>query len=294
MRVGCLVVAGFVLAAGLLPVARAEIRVVGSDMLGPRFQAAFEQFAREAGMAVTFDLRGTRPGIEALNTDGADLGLFNLPPGELPPAGAVFVSHAVAFQPVVVLVPRRAAVTQLTHAQLRGLFAVSSVENASTWGDVGLTGEWRARPIAAHAPTSENFLTVSLARRLVFNGADLKPTVLLAPDLAQLTLRLGAGENTIALSPALPPEDGPFRALAVAASVNDAAFLPTPENLASGTYPLRLPLYLTIRRASAERLLPLLRFLLSDPAAEALAEANFQLLPVGARNQLIFELEELR
>lgn len=294
MPAGRLIVAGLTLAWTLSLAARAEIRVVGSDLLGPRFLAAVEEFAREAGLPVSFDLRGTRPGIEALNTGRADLGLLTLPPGELPPAGPPVVSHAVAFQPVVVLVPRGATITQLTHAQLRGIFAVNSAENASTWGDVGLSGEWRARPIAAHAPAPENFLTVALARRLVFNGAELKPTVLLASDLAQLTLRLGAGDNTVALSPAMPPEGAQFRAVAVATSVNDAAFPPTPENLAAGTYALRLPLYLAVRRAPAERLLPLLRFLLSDVAAEALAEANFQLLPVGARNQLIFELEELR
>jgi hypothetical protein len=37
-----------------------------------------------------------------------------------------------------------------------------------------------------------------------------------------------------------------------------------------------------------------LKFLLSDETAAALASADFVPLPAGVRNQLVFELEEMR
>lgn len=289
-----LVATGVLLMALGVAGARAELRVVGTDLLGPRFLAALDAFARETGTPVAVELRGTRSGLEALNRAGADLGLFLLPPGETVSADANFVSHAVAFQPLAVVVPRDLRLTQLTHAQVRGIFAVGADDRAATGGVAGLAGEGRSRSLAAHAPAPENFLSVAIARQLVFNGAALKPSVLLAPDLAELTRRLGADDQTIALSPAVPADGGPLRAVAVAASVRDAAFLPTAENLASGDYSLRLPLYVTFRRSSAPRLLPLLRFLLSDEGAEALAERHFLPLPVAARQRLVFELEQLR
>lgn len=279
------------LLAGLT--ASAQVRVVGSDLVGPGFTAALEQFAKENSVEISLDLRGTRPGVELLTSARADLGLFLLPPGENPP-GDAFVSRAIAFQPVAVVVPRGSPLTQLTHAQVRGVFAVGGASSVSTWGDLGLVGDWRARPLAAHALAPQVALTVPLARRLLFNGGELKPTVLLADDLAQLEQRVLAAPNTLGLSPAVPADDSPLRAVALAASVSEPAFTPSAENLAAGSYPLRLTLYLTLRRSSAERLLPLLRLILSDVGSDALTAAQLQPLPIGSRNQLIFELEELR
>jgi phosphate transport system substrate-binding protein len=285
----------FALAIGLAGVVAglAQVRLVGSDLLGPEFTRALETYAREHDLALTLELRGTRTGIDQLNSARADLGLFLLPPGETPPPDA-FVSRAIAFQPVAVLVPRASPLTQLTLAQVRGVFAASGVDSKATWGDLGLVGEWRARPLAVHAPAPQAALTVPLARRLLFSDAELKPTVLVADDLAQLEQRLLTGPNTIGLGPLAPADGSPLRAVALADSASEAAFTPTPENLAAGHYPWRLTLYLTLRRSSAERLLPLLRHILSDVGSDALRSAHLQPLPIGERNQLIFELEELR
>lgn len=274
-------------------VGSAQVRIVGSDLLGASFARSLESFAREHDFALALDLRGTRAGIEELASARADVGLFLLPPGELPP-GEAFVSRPVGFQPIAVLVPRASPLTQLTLAQVRGVFAVGGVDSKSTWGDLGLVGDWRARPLAVHALAPQAALTVPLARRLLFNGGEFKPTVLFAEDLAQLESRLLAAPNTIGLGPSAPAEDAPLRAVALAASASEAAFGPTAENLAAGNYPWRLTLYVTLRRSSAERLLPLLRHILSDAGAEALLGVQLQPLPIGARNQLIFELEELR
>ncbi len=271
----------------------AQVRVVGSDLLGAKFTQSLEAFAREHDFALALDLRGTRAGIEQLASARADLGLFLLPPGENPP-GEAFVSHPIGFQPIAVLVPRASPLTQLTLAQVRGVFAVGGVDAKSTWGDLGLVGDWRARPLAVHALAPQAALTVPLARRLLFNGAEFKPTVLFADDLVQFESRLLAAPNTIGVGSLAPTEDAPLRAVALAASATDAAFGPSPENLAAGNYPWRLTLYVTLRRSSGERLLPLLRHMLSEAGAEALLGAQIQPLPIGARNQLIFELEELR
>lgn len=269
----------------------AEVRVVGSDLLGPALPRAMEKFGREDEVRVVVAFAGTRPGVEQLRSGEADLGLFVLPPGETLPTDAG-CSRVIAYQPIVLVVPEKIPLTQLTVAQVRGLFAANAAENFTVWGELGLTGEWRTRPIALHAVEERSALTLPLFRRLTLNGAELKPLARVAP-LERVLASVRASDNAIALVSTFPATGSGLRALALAPSLREPAVLPTRENLHGGSYPLRLPLYLAFRRDAAPRLLPLLRFLLSEECAEVLAQADFQPLPLGARDQLVFELEEL-
>ncbi|MBI2510829.1 MAG: substrate-binding domain-containing protein [Opitutae bacterium] len=269
----------------------AEVRIVGSDLLGPAFAAALEKFGRENGAKIAATLAGTRPGLDQLRAGVADVGLFALPPGETPPA-APFVAHVIACQPVVLIVPDKLPLTQLTAAQVRGIFAATGAENLTLWGELGLTGEWRARTIAIHVVEPAAALTLPLFRRLALSGAELKPLANTAA-LDRVLDRVRASDNAIGLVATLPAQGSGLRALALAPSVRESAHQPTAANLHDGSYPLRLPLYLVFRREAVPRLLVFLRFLLSDECADALAQADFQPLPPDARNQLVFELEEL-
>lgn len=55
-----------ILPALVLAANAAEIRVVGSDLLGEGFARAVAAFARQDGTEVTLALRGTRPGRDDL------------------------------------------------------------------------------------------------------------------------------------------------------------------------------------------------------------------------------------
>ena len=279
---------------GLLAIsAPAEVRIVGSDLLGPTFAARLQAVAADAGVPVALELLGTRPGLGRLRAGEADLGILVLPPGEAPLAGDFF-SREIGCHAAVVVVPEASPVRQLTLGQLRGVFASGPGETFATWGELGAGGDWRSRPIAAHALDAGASLAVSLAQRVVFEGAALKSSVLVAVETEVLARRVAAGDNAIGLTHCLPRPGSGLRALALAASVTVPAYGPTAENLHDGRYPLRLPLLLVMRRAAAPDLLPLLRALLSEPMAEALAATDFQPLPAAARNRAIFELEDVR
>jgi phosphate transport system substrate-binding protein len=269
----------------------AEIRVVGSDLVASALPPALQKFARENDLTITATFAGTRPGLDRLRSGDADIGLFALPPGEQP-VGDPFVSRTIGYQAVVIVVPEKLPITQLTVAQVRGIFAASGAENFSLWGELGLTGDWRTRTIAVQAVEPTAALTVALCRRALLNGADLKPLASYAP-LPRVLERVRSSDNGIGLVPGLPADATGLRVVALAASVRDSALLPTPENLHDGSYPARLPLYVAFRREAAPRLLPLLRFLVGDECGDAMAQAFFSPLPLGARNQLVFELEEL-
>ena len=253
----------------------AEIRVVGSDLLGEGFARAVAEFARGDGTAVKLDLRGTRPGADALETGRADVGIFLLPAAERAPSGAM-VSRTMGYQVAAVVVAPTSPLTQVTVAQLRGIF--------------GEAGPKDRTPLAVSPRAG---LAWPLFQRVILQEAAPKAAVEFSPSGAALAQRLREAENSIGVA-GLAAAGAGLRALAVAAGPTDPACLPTPENVHAGAYPLRMVLHVSFPRAQAPELQRFLKFLLSDETAAALASADLVPLPAGVRNQLVFELEEMR
>lgn len=281
-------------ALGLAPAGAArELRLAGSDLLGSAFARALEEYGRQGGETIAVQFEGSRPAIARLKAGAADVALLALPPGELPP-GDPFVSRIIAYQPVVVLVPDRVPLRHVTVPQLRAAFGAGGGENITQWGELGVGGEARLRSLSLHALAPPAGLTLPLFRRFLLKDAEVKPTVKLAASMEDLRAAALRADFALALGPAVPRAGEPLRALAIAANASSPAYAPTSENLHQGSYPLRLPLYVIARRDAVPEWLSFLRFLLSDECGEALAEAHFLPLPVSARNQLVFELEELR
>jgi phosphate transport system substrate-binding protein len=266
------------LAAALLDISAhaAEIRVTGSDLLGEGFSRVVAEFARQEDVAVKLDLRGTRPGIEDLNAGRADVGIFLLPAAEPPPAGHV-TSRVVGYQVAVVAVPAASPLTQVTVPQLRGIFAEAGGKD---------------RTLFAVAPQAG--LGWPLFQQVILQGTMPQASLEFLPDGPAFAERLRAAENGIGITGAAAAGTGGLRMLAMAAGPTEPAYLPTPENVHRGSYPLRLTLYVTFRRSAASELQRFLKFLLADETAAALAPADFVPLPVNVRNQLVFELEEMR
>ena len=253
----------------------AEIRVVGSDLLGADFVRAVAEFARQNDTGVKLDLRGTRPGVADLEAGRADVGIFLLPAAETPPTGAV-ASRTMGYQVAVVVVPAASPLTQITIAQLRGIF--------------GETGPKERTPFAVSPQAG---LAWPLFQHVILQDTAPKAALTFSPSGGALTQRLLATENSIGVT-GLATAGGGLRVLAVAAGPAEPACLPTPESVHAGVYPLRLVLYVSFPRTKAPELQRFLKFLLSAETAAALAPADFVPLLVGVRNQLVFELEEMR
>ncbi len=273
--------------------AAAEIRVTGSDLLGDGFVRAVAGYARQNDTEVKLDLRGTRPGIADLLGGQADVGLFLLPATETPPAGAV-VSRVMGYQVTVVAVPAASPLTQVTIAQLRGIFGGVAKEGFKRWGELNLPGVWATQAIALRALAPPAGLAWPLFQRIILQDAAPKMGVDFSASGGVLAQRLLAAENSVGVMGIAAGGTAGLRVLALAAGPAEPAYLPTPENVHGGSYPLRMVLYVTFRRSAAPELQRYLKFLLSDETAAALAPADFLPLPLGARNQLVFEFEEMR
>jgi phosphate transport system substrate-binding protein len=270
-----------------------EIRVVGSDLLGESFGRAAAEFARQNDTVVKLNLRGTRPGVDDLQLGRADLGVFLLPSDEPAPLDRL-VSRVVAYQVAVVVVPSVSPLRQMTMPQLRGLYAQTSGQTLLRWGDVNLSGSWADRPVLLRALAAKAGLAFPLFQRVVLAGGEPNALLEYLPTEAAFAQRVATTDNAIGVTGLFPAEPAGLRVLSLAASPTDPAYAPTPENVHQGGYPLRMPLYVTFPREARADLLPFLKFLLSDEGAAALTPAHFVPLPVGVRNQLVFELEEMK
>jgi phosphate transport system substrate-binding protein len=291
MRLPALAAVALALFTSLAGPASAErIRIAGSDLLGEALQRSFESFAADGDRTLAYEMRGSRLGLAALQAGEAELALLVF--GAQDPKPGPEVTHVViGYLTTVVVVPAGLSLSQLHYGQLAGIFGASELNNFRRWSEVGALGEWAPRTISAMALRRSSGLSLDLFRYSVLQTPELKPTVALVetPEIAFQRLRGEEGGIAIMASP--PPEDLGLKVLLVSKNPGDTAYPPTPENLHTGDYPLRLPVYLAFRRGEAGRFGYLLRHLLSDEAAPTLQAAGLMPLPVQARNQLVFDLE---
>jgi hypothetical protein len=265
------------------------IRIVGSDLLAANVGLELARFGKVSDLQIEVSLRGSHLGLEALRSGEADFGLFVFGPQDEKP-GSEFSALPVGYLTAVVLAPAGVSISQIHYRQLAGVFGSSEAQTFSRWGDIGVIGPWSSRGITAMSARRAG-LALDLFRYEVMSAPELKSTVVLFDDLDRLYGRLNGSEGGIAIV-ATPPVGNPnVKVLLVAKAERDVAYGPTEENLHSGDYPMRLPLYLVFRQGEERRLNFVLRHLLSDEVRPVFLQAGVIPMPVQARNQLVFDLE---
>ena len=161
------------------------------DFIGALVSAWERGFQRfEPGVGFQNHLVGTAAAIGSLYTGRGDLALMGreIWPPEVaafkevfgyPPAGVDVVTGSLDVRnrdyALVVFVHKGNPIRGLTLAQLRSIFEVEDgpeAHPASTWGDLGLDGGWRDRPIHLYGlPISRGFARFFEQR--VFGGGEL-------------------------------------------------------------------------------------------------------------------------
>jgi len=271
---------------------RAEVRVVGCDLLGKDFADRLTAYSSRNDLGIKLDLQGSEAGLEQLRMGAADLGIVFFSPETKKPESPFMVIPA-AYQTAAVVIPASVPLTQISFDQLNALYADTADSSVKRWGDLGVTGGWENRGILPTITGPGGGLSYDLFRYTVLRAPSLKPTVA-QQDSVEATLRRMLGDEGGIAIMALPPEkQRDLKTLAVARKANDVAFGPTAENIQSGDYPIRLPVYFVFNKNSAKKLQLVLRFLLSEEALPLWKGAGLVPLPIQTRNQQIFDLEVL-
>lgn len=149
----------------------------------------------------------------------------------------------------------------LTMAQVDAIFSKSRragyKENITTWGQLGLTGDWAHRPISLFGRNSASG-TYGFFKEHTLKNGDYKDEVKEQPGSASVVQgvavnRYGIGYSGIGYS---TPD---VRAVALAEKDGGACAEATAANAFSGRYPLSRFLFVYINRAPGKRLDPLTR-----------------------------------
>ncbi len=294
-------------AGGLLT---GDLRVVAESSAEPLMTLWVEAFKREQP-TLNLIVRPTSPLAAApmVVSGAADLGF---PARELWPYEEELSPKFRGYAPFVVLVGLGAhatpgltpalgvfvhasnPLTRITLDQLDAIYSTTRrrglAKDVVTWGDLGATGEWAARPIHPLTHRMPNGIDYFI-QKVVTKGADFKKFV------TELPMRRGnvGPDELIAQAVAADPAAIGFgcfgnvipgmKTIAVAETARGPYSAGTLEEVRTLRYPLARPIYMVIDRAPGQPIEPklaaFLRFVLSAPGQAVFAASGGWLpLPV--------------
>jgi phosphate transport system substrate-binding protein len=287
------------------------LRSWGSKDMGDllkAWEAGFREHHPEVRYADT--LKGTETAQAALYTEVADFALMDRDMLTLERHVMLRRKHGFPLEIMVAMGGYRAAnrspalailvhkdnpLARLTMKQLDGVFgeqrtgawddqfawhpevARGTGENIRTWGQLGLTGEWKDKPIQVYGYPITNYSPLPgpmlSFRRAVFGGGDMwNPNIREYEKGGEITAALGHDRYGIGYAP-LADATPLVRPVSLGYSDARGYVALTRESVASRAYPLTRAVYISIspEKPIAPKVKEFLRYILSREGQETLA-----------------------
>ena len=191
----------------------------------------------------------------------------------------------VAIDALAVFVHKDNALKGLRLEQVDGVFSTTlkrGGKSATTWGDLGLTGEWAARPLSVYGRNSASG-TYGFFKEHVLAKGDYKPTVKEQPGSSAVVQGVASELGGIGYS-GIGYKTAGVRALPLAEK-GDQYVEPTLDHCLDGSYPLARFLYIYVNKNPKQPMDKLtgefLRFVLSKPGQEIVVKDGYFPLPAA-------------
>jgi phosphate transport system substrate-binding protein len=202
----------------------------------------------------------------------------------------------VAIDALVVFVNKDNPIKGLTVPQVDGIFSSTRKcggRKIERWGDVGLTGDWVARPIQLYGRNSVSGTYGYFKENALCKG-DFKATVNEQPGSASVVQSVATGLNAIGYS-GIGYKTSGVRAVPLARKEGADYVEATTANAINGTYPLSRVLYVYVNKAPNKPLTPMalefLKMVLSKQGQEVVVKDGYIPLPAAAAEK---ELAKVR
>jgi phosphate transport system substrate-binding protein len=154
-------------------------------------------------------------------------------------------------------------------------------EDVTTWGQLGLTGDWANRPISLFGRNSASG-TYGFFKEHILKNGDYKDAVKEQPGSASVVQGATVDRYAIGYS-GIGYATAGVRAVPLAEKAGAACVEATAENAYSGKYPLARFLYVYVNRAPGKALDPLMRefvrFMFSKDGQEAVIKDGYYPVP---------------
>jgi len=203
---------------------------------------------------------------------------------------------SVALDCLAVFVHKDNPIQSLTMDQVDGIFSKtrkSGSDNLATWGDAGLTGDWKSLPISLYGRNSASGTYAFFKEHALLKG-DYKDTVKEQPGSAAVLNGVANDRAAIGYS-GIGYVTSEVRAVPLAKRAGEQTAEPTFDNALGGKYPLGRALYVYVAKKPNEPLPPLVReflkFVLSPQGQEIVAKDGYGPLPASAAAKQLKALE---
>jgi phosphate transport system substrate-binding protein len=186
-----------------------------------------------------------------------------------------------SYDALSVYVHRDNPIKQLSLAQVEAIFGKSRrrgyKQNITTWGQLGLTGDWANRPIGLYGRNSASG-TYGFFKEHVLQNGDYKDTVKEQPGSASVVQGITEDRFGIGYSGSGYRTSG-VRAVPLAEKEAGPYFEGTYEEVTSGKYPLSRFLYIYVNKNPSKPLDPLqlefLKLILSKEGQEVVVKDGY-------------------
>ena len=218
---------------------------------------------------------------------------FGYPPTAIRVCGGA--QAKVGYSPALaIFVHQDNPLTQLTIAQLEEIFSKGGA--ITTWGQLGLTGEWADKKINLFGLPQPNGISRFL-QLTAMHSRDLRPDITPVGRVGKIhalhgmVLHVAADRYALTYAAGESLQPG-TKILAIASDAASPAALPTRENVASRAYPLSRYLYIYINRAPGKpidfNVKEFLHIVLSRQGQEVVAQRSpfLPLSPAVVREEL--------
>ncbi len=162
----------------------------------------------------------------------------------------------VAVDALAVFINKDNPIKSLSLEQLEKIFSVEG-PNRMTWGDLGLTGAWKDKPISLYGRNSASG-TYGYFKKIAMDGSDYKATVKEQPGSSSVVQGVATDKYGIGYS-GIGYKTADVRAVPLSFETGGEVFTATADYAYSGDYPLARFLYIYFNHRPGARISPLER-----------------------------------
>lgn len=186
---------------------------------------------------------------------------FGYKPLAISVAGGSFAAKAFT-DCVVFIVNKQNPINEITFPQLDAIYSATHNrgirEQITTWGQLGLTGDWADKPIHTWGVEIPNGYDSFVNMHVLANG-QWKDGIQTQHTVIPLSDKVAADKYAIAYTGLAWDTNPDTKVLRLAVHPADSAIAPTFDTVASQTYPLSRTIYMFVNRDPGKPLPPLLR-----------------------------------
>lgn len=274
---------------------------VGSDSLANLMTLWGEEFKRNyPNVNIQIQAAGSSTAPPALTEGTANLGPMSRPmkDSELQAFEQKYgykpTAVPVAIDALAVFVHKDNPIESLDIEQVDAIFSNTRLcggpTEIKTWGDLGLTGEWAAKPIQLFGRNSVSGTYGYFKEEALCKG-DFKPNVNEQPGSASVVQSISSTLNAIGYS-GIGYRTSSVRAVPL--SKGGEAFEATEENALAGKFPLARYFYVYVNKAPNKPLAPLdaefIKMVLSKQGQEVVVKDGYIPLPKTVVDKTLTEL----